>query len=91
MQPILFKVGPSKVHNQNGNFGEILTKHKERFKNNMKKVQGWRIALHEAGNIFGWHYKNEYVFTDNFFFISPINFSVKKKKKKNPKLYCLCS
>ena len=82
VQPIFFKVDPSEVYNQNGNFGEVLTKHKERFKNNMKKVQGWRIALHEASNISGWHYKNEYVFNDNFFFfISPINFFVKKKIK----------
>ena len=64
VQPIFFKVEPSEVRNQNGNFGEALTKHKERFKNNMKKVQGWRIVLHEACNISCWHYKNEYVFND---------------------------
>ena len=91
VQPIFFKVDPSEVCNQNGNFGEVLTKHKERFKNNMKKVQGWRIALHEASNISGWHYKNEYVFNDNFFFffISPINFSVKKKKKLPSFIVCV--
>ena len=38
VQPIFFKVDPLEVRNQNGNFGEVLTKHKERFKNNMKKV-----------------------------------------------------
>ena len=33
-----FKVDPSEERNQNENFGEVLTKHKERFKNDMKKV-----------------------------------------------------
>ena len=82
VQPIFFKVDPSEVYNQNGNFGEVLTKHKERFKNNMKKVQGWRIALHEASNISGWHYKNEYVFNDNFFFFYITNKFFRKKKIK---------
>ncbi|XP_050274934.1 TMV resistance protein N-like isoform X7 [Quercus robur] len=53
--PIFYKVDPSEVRNhQKGKFGEALTKHETKFKDKME-VQKWRIALHEAGNIGGWH------------------------------------
>ena len=63
--PVFYKMDPSEVCNQKGNFGKTLTKHEARFKDNMK-VQKWRIALHEAGNISGWHYKKEYIFYHYF-------------------------
>ena len=53
---------PSKVRDQKGKFGEVLAKHAEKFKNNMKKVQRWREALNEAGRISSLTYKNKYVF-----------------------------
>ena len=60
--PVFYKVDPSEVRSQKGKFGEALAKHEESFKYDMNKVQIWRAALNEAGNLSGWHYKNEYVF-----------------------------
>ena len=55
---------PSEVSNQKGNFGEALAEHEERFKDNMKKVQRWRVALIEVGNLSGFPYNDEYVFNN---------------------------
>jgi hypothetical protein len=60
--PVFYRVDPSDVRNQKGNFGEAFAKHEERFRDNMEKVQRWRMALTEAANLSGWHYKDEYVF-----------------------------
>ena len=51
--PVFYKVDPSEVRNQRGNFGVALTKFEEKFKN---KVQSWRTALKEAANLSGFHY-----------------------------------
>ena len=61
--PVFYNVDPSDVCNQKGKFGEALTQHEEKFKDN-KKIQRWRDALHEAANISDWHYKHKYVFSD---------------------------
>jgi hypothetical protein len=61
--PIFYKIDPSEVRNQKGNFEKALVKHKEKFTNHVK-VQRWKEALNEAANTSGWHYKNEYVFKD---------------------------
>ena len=61
---IFHKVDPSEVRNQQGKFGEALTKHEERFKDK-KKVKRKRKALRKAGKISGWDYKNRYLFSDN--------------------------
>ena len=61
--PVFYNVDPSDVRNQKGKFGEALTQHEEKFKDN-KKIQRWRDALHEAANISRWHYKHKYVFSD---------------------------
>ena len=53
--PIFYKVDPSEVRSQSGKFGEALEKH-EQFKDNINKVQRWKAALNEAGNLSGWHY-----------------------------------
>ena len=59
--PIFYKVDPSEVRDQKGKFREALTEHETKFKDKME-VQKWRIALHEAGSIGGWHCTNEYAF-----------------------------
>ena len=66
--PIFYNIDPSEVRNQKGKFGDALSKHEEKLKDN-KKVQSWREALHEVVNISGWHYKHEYVpiFDDYFY------------------------
>ena len=61
--PIFYKVDPSEVRNQQGKFGEALTRHEERFKDK-EKVKRWRKALRKAGKISGWDYKNRYLFCD---------------------------
>ncbi|XP_065632142.1 uncharacterized protein LOC112008489 isoform X2 [Quercus suber] len=58
MLPIFYKVDPSEVRNQKGKFGEAFEKHEQNF--NMNEVQRWRVALEEAGNTRGLHYKKEY-------------------------------
>ena len=60
--PIFYKVDPSEICNQRGKFGEALTRHEIRFKDK-KKVKRWRKALHKAGKISGWDYKNRYLFS----------------------------
>ena len=65
VQPVFYKVDPSEIRNQKGNFGEALAKHEKKFKD-AEKVQRRRNALYEAANISGWHYKHKYVSTDYF-------------------------
>ena len=57
---VFYNVDPSKVRNQKGKFGEALSKHEEKIKDN-KKLHSWREALHEVANISAWHCKHEYV------------------------------
>ncbi|XP_075658746.1 disease resistance protein RPV1-like [Castanea sativa] len=57
--PVFYDVDPSEVRNQKGKFGEVLAKHEESFKHDTDKVQRWRAALNKAGNLSGWHYKND--------------------------------
>ncbi|KAL4594385.1 hypothetical protein ACB092_12G016200 [Castanea dentata] len=53
--PIFYNVDPSDIRKQIGTFAEAFAKHEERFEENIKKVQKWRDALREAGNLSGWH------------------------------------
>ena len=62
--PVFYNIDPSEVRNQKGKFGEALSKHEEKLKD--YKAQSWREALFEAANISGWHYKQTYVFNDNY-------------------------
>ncbi|XP_059594083.1 disease resistance protein RUN1 isoform X3 [Vitis vinifera] len=55
--PIFYHVDPSDVRKQTGRFGEAFTKYEENWKN---KVQSWREALTEAGNLSGWHVNEGY-------------------------------
>ena len=66
--PIFYGIDPSKVHKQEGNFGVELAEHEKKkqkkFKDSIGKVQIWRVALKEVGNLSGFHYDNEYVSHD---------------------------
>ena len=53
--PIFYNVDPSDIRKQIGTFAQAFAEHEERFKENIKKVQKWRDALREAGNLSGWH------------------------------------
>ena len=68
VRPVFYNIDPSEVRNQKGKFGEALSKHEEKIKDN-KKLHSWREALHEAANISGWHYKHEYVPILNDYFM----------------------
>ena len=53
--PIFYNVDPSDIRKQIGTFAQAFAEHEERFEENIKKVQKWRDALREAGNLSGWH------------------------------------
>ena len=59
--PVFYNVDPSEVRGPKREFGAALKEHEEKFKDNIDKVQNWRIALKEVGSLSGWHYKNGYV------------------------------
>ena len=62
--PIFYGIDPSEVRKQEGKFGVELAEHEKNFKDNIGKVQIWREALKEVGNLSGFHYDNEYVSHD---------------------------
>ena len=69
VKPVFYMVEPSYVRYQRGKFEEALTKHEERFRNN---VQRWRDALYEAADYSGWDFKvnDRYLFDySGFFFL----------------------
>ena len=59
--PIFYKVDPSEVRKQEGNFKVALAEQEIKFKNNIEKVQRWKAALKEAASLSGWHYEDGYV------------------------------
>uniref|UniRef100_A0A2N9IVR2 TIR domain-containing protein n=1 Tax=Fagus sylvatica TaxID=28930 RepID=A0A2N9IVR2_FAGSY len=56
--PIFYDVDPSNVRKQTGTFAQSFAEHKERFKDNIEKVQTWRATLEEVANLKGWHLLN---------------------------------
>ena len=56
--PVFYKVNPSDVRKQTGNFAAAFTKLEINFNN---KVQSWRTALRDAASLSGWHYDNRLV------------------------------
>ena len=60
--PIFYKVNPSEIRKQDGEFGIALAKHEEKFKDDTKKIQRWRKTLTRAANLSGFTYKDGYVF-----------------------------
>ena len=66
--PVFYKVDPSEVRNQKGNFGKMFAKLEEKFKNDTEKVQKWKVALNEVANLSGWPYQDGYVNTSSMAF-----------------------
>ena len=62
--PVFYGIDPSELRKQEGKFGVELSKHEKYFKDNIGKVQIWRAALKEVGDLSGFHYNNEYVSPD---------------------------
>lgn len=61
--PVFYDVDPSEVRYQTGGYGKALAMHEEKFKDCKDKVQKWRLALYEAANLSGWHFKHGYLTT----------------------------
>ena len=60
--PIFYDVDPSEVRKQTGDYGKAFTKHEERFKDDVEKmeeVKRWRRALTQVANFSGWDMMNK--------------------------------
>nr|XP_048322039.1 disease resistance protein RPV1-like isoform X2 [Ziziphus jujuba var. spinosa] len=53
--PIFYHVDPSHVRKQSGSIGEAFERDDQDFSDHLEKVQSWRDALKEVGNLAGWH------------------------------------
>nr|KYP32054.1 TMV resistance protein N [Cajanus cajan] len=63
--PVFYDVDPSHVRHQKGSFGEAFAQHERgRFKDDIQQLQKWRMALHQAADLSGSHFKigGEYEF-----------------------------
>ncbi|XP_062007142.1 disease resistance protein RPV1-like isoform X2 [Rosa rugosa] len=58
--PIFYKVDPSDVRNQRGSFGEAIVQHEHKFKDDIEKVNRWRVALSKAADLSGSHFFDGY-------------------------------
>ncbi|XP_050254512.1 disease resistance protein RPV1-like [Quercus robur] len=56
--PVFYRIDPSEVRKQKGKFGVELVEHEINFEDDIGKVQIWRAALNEVGNLSGFHYDN---------------------------------
>ncbi|XP_004289196.1 PREDICTED: protein SUPPRESSOR OF npr1-1, CONSTITUTIVE 1-like [Fragaria vesca subsp. vesca] len=50
--PVFYRVDPSEIRKQTGNYGEAFAKY---LKDNMRQVEDWRNALMYIGSLSGWH------------------------------------
>uniref|UniRef100_A0A6N2LJM4 TIR domain-containing protein n=1 Tax=Salix viminalis TaxID=40686 RepID=A0A6N2LJM4_SALVM len=57
--PIFYDTDPSEVRKQTGSYAKAFDEHEEHFKEEMEKVNRWREALAQAGNLSGWGLNNE--------------------------------
>jgi len=56
--PVFFGVDPTNVRNHTGSYGEALAEHEKRFQNdkdNMERMQRWKVVLSQAANLSGYH------------------------------------
>uniref|UniRef100_A0A2N9HQ37 TIR domain-containing protein n=1 Tax=Fagus sylvatica TaxID=28930 RepID=A0A2N9HQ37_FAGSY len=58
--PVFYDVEPSDVRRQTGTFAQAFIEHEKRFKENIEKVEKWRVALNHVGNLAGWTVMNSY-------------------------------
>ena len=61
--PVFYGVDPPHIRRQTGSFGEHLTKHEEKFQNNkenMERLEQWKMALTQAANFSGYHSSQGY-------------------------------
>ena len=60
MLPIFYDMDPFDVRKQTKTFAQAFVKHEKCFKENIKKVQMWRVALREVANLSGWSLNDRY-------------------------------
>jgi hypothetical protein len=62
-----------KHENDNRSYAEELAKHEKNFQNdkeNMERLLKWKIALKEAANLAGYHFKSGYLSSFHSYFVS---------------------
>ncbi|XP_031251340.1 TMV resistance protein N-like [Pistacia vera] len=53
--PVFYNVTPSEVRKQSGSFEKAFRDHEKNFREDLEKVQSWRVAMTKIANISGWH------------------------------------
>ncbi|XP_048328511.1 disease resistance protein RLM3-like [Ziziphus jujuba] len=53
--PIFYQVDPSRVRKQIGSTGKAFQRHEKVSSHDLEKMQSWRDALKEVGNLAGWY------------------------------------
>jgi hypothetical protein len=78
--PVFYGVDPSHVRHQTNSYGEAIAKHEARFQNNkekylenMERLQKWKRVLNQASSLSGYHYNLGYP-TSPIVLLSFINF-----------------
>ncbi|KAL4599924.1 hypothetical protein ACB092_11G162400, partial [Castanea dentata] len=82
--PIFYKVNPSEIRKQDGEFGIALAKHEKKFKDDREKVQRWRKTLTEAANLSGFPYNDGYTESE---FIERVIKEISKTKSNHEPLF----
>ncbi|GAU10036.1 hypothetical protein TSUD_414850 [Trifolium subterraneum] len=78
--PVFYKVDPSDVRHQKGSYAKALANHERKKSIDKAKVKQWRLALHKAGNLAGWPFKDGYEYK----FIEKIIQEVSEKIDRRP-------
>ncbi|RXH73954.1 hypothetical protein DVH24_016776 [Malus domestica] len=60
VMPVFYDVEPSDVRKQMGGFAESFTRHEERFKDEIDKVEEWRRALRDVADLGGMVLRDRY-------------------------------
>ncbi|KDP46543.1 hypothetical protein JCGZ_08515 [Jatropha curcas] len=66
--PVFYNIDPYEVRKQTGSFGKAFSELEKNFYGDMEKVQGWRSALTNVGNMSGWvaaNYRDEALLVDD--------------------------
>ena len=73
--PVFYHVDPTDVRNQTGPFGKAFDEHNKDDRINGKKIQKWKDALREVGNLSGKHLILHQRYT-YWFFLSSVYYTV---------------
>jgi hypothetical protein len=78
--PVFYGADPSHVRHQTNSYAEAMAKHDVRFENNkekylenMERLQKWKMVLNQASSLSGYHYNLGYP-TSPIVLLSFINF-----------------